>query len=171
MWDLFIAPFTEFAFMRRALAGAIILAVSAGPLGVFLMLRRMSLAGDAMSHAILPGAAAGFLVSGLAVLPMTLGGFAAGIIVALLSGLVSRNTVLREDISLAALYLISVALGVVLISLRGSNVDLLHVLFGTVLALDNDALLLIGAVASLTLVGLALIWRPLASCWKPSATR
>jgi len=161
MWDLFIAPFTEFAFMRRALAGAIILAVSAGPLGVFLMLRRMSLAGDAMSHAILPGAAAGFLVSGLAVLPMTLGGFAAGIIVALLSGLVSRNTVLREDISLAALYLISVALGVVLISLRGSNVDLLHVLFGTVLALDNDALLLIGAVASLTLVGLALIWRPL----------
>lgn len=161
MWDLFIAPFTEFAFMRRALAGAIILAVSAGPLGVFLMLRRMSLAGDAMSHAILPGAAAGFLVSGLAVLPMTLGGFAAGIVVALLSGLVSRNTVLREDISLAALYLISVALGVVLISLRGSNVDLLHVLFGTVLALDNDALLLIGAVASLTLVGLALIWRPL----------
>lgn len=161
MWDLFIAPFTEFAFMRRALAGAIILAVSAGPLGVFLMLRRMSLAGDAMSHAILPGAAAGFLVSGLAVLPMTLGGFAAGIVVALLSGLVSRNTMLREDISLAALYLISVALGVVLISLRGSNVDLLHVLFGTVLALDNDALLLIGAVASLTLVGLALIWRPL----------
>ena len=161
MWDLFIAPFTEFAFMRRALAGAIILAVSAGPLGVFLMLRRMSLAGDAMSHAILPGAAAGFLVSGLAVLPMTLGGFAAGIVVALLSGLVSRNTMLREDISLAALYLISVALGVVLISLRGSNVDLLHVLFGTVLALDNDALVLIGAVATLTLVGLAVIWRPL----------
>lgn len=161
MWDVFVSPFLEFAFMRRALAGAFILAISAGPLGVFLMLRRMSLAGDAMSHAILPGAAAGFLVSGLAVIPMTLGGFAAGVVVAVLSGLVSRNTVLREDISLAALYLISVALGVILISLRGSNVDLLHVLFGTVLALDNDALMLIGVVGTLTLTGLALIWRPL----------
>ena len=73
------ARFVEFAFMRRALAGAIILAISAGPVGVFLMFRRMSLAGDAMSHAILPGAAAGFLVSGLAILPMTLGGFVAGL--------------------------------------------------------------------------------------------
>ena len=156
MWT-FHRPFTEFA-MRRALAGPSS-SQSAGPLGVFLMLRRMSLAGDAMSHAILPGAAAGFLVSGLAVAADDAGGFAAGIVVALL-GLVSRNTVLREDISLAALYLISVALGVVLIE-AALNVDLLHVLFGTVLALDNDALLLIGAVASLTLVGLALIWRPL----------
>jgi len=161
IWDMFVAPFLQFSFMQRALGGALILSLSAGPLGVFLMLRRMSLAGDAMAHAILPGAAAGFLVSGLAVLPMTLGGFAAGVVVAMLSGIVSRNTVLREDISLAALYLISVALGVILVSLRGSNVDLLHVLFGTVLALDNDALLLIGVVSTLTLTGLALVWRPL----------
>ena len=81
----------QFGFMNRALAGAIILAVSAGPVGVFLMLRRMSLTGDAMAHAILPGAAAGFLVAGLQILPMTLGGFVAGLVVALLAGLVSRS--------------------------------------------------------------------------------
>ena len=170
--DLLWAPFVEFAFMRRALAGAIILAISAGPVGVFLMFRRMSLAGDAMSHAILPGAAAGFLVSGLAILPMTIGGFVAGLVVALLAGVVSRVTLQREDTSLAAFYLISLALGVLLVSLKGSNVDLMHVLFGTVLALNDDALILIGGVASVSLVGLALIWRPLfAECLDPSFLR
>lgn len=170
--DLLYTPFVEFAFMRRALAGAIILAISAGPVGVFLMFRRMSLAGDAMSHAILPGAAAGFLVSGLAILPMTIGGFVAGLVVALLAGLVSRATLQREDTSLAAFYLISLALGVLLVSLKGSNVDLMHVLFGTVLALNDDALILIGGVATVSLVGLALIWRPLfAECLDPSFLR
>ncbi len=170
--DLLWAPFADFDFMRRALAGAAILAVSAAPVGAFLMFRRMSLAGDAMSHAILPGAAAGFLVSGLAILPMTLGGFVAGLVVALLAGLVSRLTRQREDSSLAAFYLISLALGVLLVSLRGSNVDLMHVLFGTVLALNDDALLLIGGVATVSLVGMALIWRPLfAECLDPSFLR
>jgi zinc/manganese transport system permease protein len=168
LYAFFIEPFVQFAFMNRALAGAIILAVSAGPVGVFLMLRRMSLTGDAMGHAILPGAAVGFLFAGLQILPMTLGGFAAGLVVALLAGLVSRLTIQREDTSLAAFYLISLALGVMLVSLKGSNVDLMHVLFGTVLALNNDALVMIGAIATVSLVGLALIWRPLfAECLDP----
>ncbi len=172
IWDLLVAPFAEFAFMRRALAGAVILAVSAGPIGVFLMFRRMSLAGDAMSHAVLPGAAAGFLFSGLAILPMTIGGFVAGLVVALLAGFVSRITLQREDTSLAAFYLISLALGVLLVSLKGSNVDLMHVLFGTVLALNDDALVLIGGVATVSLIGLALIWRPLfAECLDPAFLR
>jgi zinc/manganese transport system permease protein len=139
---------------------------------VFLMLRRMSLSGDAMAHAILPGAGVGFLIAGLEILPMTLGGFAAGLIVALLAGLVSRLTIQREDTSLAAFYLISLALGVMLVSLRGSSVDLMHVLFGTVLALNNDALIMIGAVATISLVALALIWRPLvAECLDPNFLR
>jgi ABC 3 transport family len=140
MYDFLIGPFAEFAFMRRALLGACILSLSACPVGVFLMLRRMSLTGDAMAHAILPGAALGFLISGLALVPMTVGGLAAGLLVALAAGAVSRLTVQREDASLAAFYLISLALGVLLVSLKGSSVDLMHVLFGTVLALNNEAL-------------------------------
>jgi zinc/manganese transport system permease protein len=172
LFQVFIEPFAHFGFMNRALVGAIILSLSAGPVGVFLMLRRMSLTGDAMAHAILPGAAAGFLVSGLAILPMTLGGFAAGLVVALLAGLVSRFTIQREDTSLAAFYLISLALGVMLVSLKGSNVDLMHVLFGTVLALNNDALVMIGAIATVSLVGLAVLWRPLfAECLDPTFLR
>jgi zinc/manganese transport system permease protein len=168
LYDFLIGPFADFAFMRRALVGAVILSASACPVGVFLMLRRMSLAGDAMSHAILPGAAAGFLVSGLAIIPMTLGGLAAGIVVALLAGAVSRLTAQREDASLAAFYLISLALGVLLVSLKGSSVDLMHILFGTVLALDDAALIMIAAIATVTLVGLAIIWRALvAECLDP----
>lgn len=171
-YHFFLAPFVEFAFMQRALVGAVILSLGSCPIGVFLMLRRMSLSGDAIAHAILPGAAAGFLVSGLALLPMTLGGLIAGLLVALAAGAISRLTIQREDASLAALYLISLALGVLLVSLRGSSVDLMHILFGTVLALNDDALLLIAGIASVTLVALAVIWRALvAECMDPMFLR
>jgi zinc/manganese transport system permease protein len=171
MPDLF-APFAEFAFMRRALVGVMAIALGGGPVGVFLMLRRMSLTGDAMAHAILPGAAIGYLVAGLSLPAMTIGGLAAGIVVAVLAGLVARVTALKEDASLAAFYLLSLALGVTLVSLRGSNVDLLHVLFGTVLALDDDALLLLAGIASVTLVAFALIYRPLVlDCVDPTFLR
>ena len=161
MYDALIGPFVQFDFMRRALFGALVLALGAGPIGVFLMLRRMSLTGDAMAHAILPGAAIGFLIAGLSLPAMTLGGLVAGTIVALLTGLVTRYTVLKEDASLAAFYLLSLAVGVTIVSLRGSNVDLMHVLFGSVLALDDAALVLIAGITSITLVVLALTYRGL----------
>ncbi|MEQ1954617.1 zinc ABC transporter permease AztB [Mesorhizobium sp. CN2-181] len=168
LFDYVIAPIAEFAFMQRALAGALMLSVSACPVGVFLMLRRMSLTGDAMAHAILPGAAAGFLLSGLQIVPMTIGGLIAGIVVALGAGAVARLTIQKEDASMAAFYLISLSFGALMVSLRGSSVDLMHVLFGTVLALNNDALTLIGLVAALTLGILSIFWRALvAECLDP----
>lgn len=168
MYDLVIAPFAEFGFMQRALAGSLLLCLSCCPVGVFLMLRRMSLAGDAMAHAILPGAAVGFLFFGLEIVPMTIGGLVAGLAVALGAGAVSRFTIQREDASMAAFYLISLAAGVLLVSLRGSSVDLMHVLFGTVLALDNATLTLIGGIAIITLALLTVFWRALvAECLDP----
>lgn len=166
--DILIGPFAEFGFMQRALAGSVLLAISACPVGVFLMLRRMSLAGDAIAHSVLPGVAAGFLLFGLEILPMTIGGLIAGLLMALTAGAVSRATVQKEDASMAAFYLISLALGVLLVSMRGSSVDLIHVLFGTVLALDANALWLIGGVALVTLCALAVFWRALvAECLDP----
>ena len=159
--DTLIAPFTEFEFMRRALAAVIALSLGGAPIGVFLMLRRMSLVGDAMAHAILPGAAIGFLLSGLNLFAMTTGGLIAGFTVALLAGLVSRTTGLKEDASLATFYLASLALGVSIVSLKGSNIDLLHVLFGNILAMDNQTLLMIAGNATITLLVLAVIYRPL----------
>lgn len=162
VWSYLVEPFADYGFMRRALIACVALGLSSGPIGVLLVLRRMSLIGDAMSHAVLPGAAIGFLVAGGLSLPiMGLGGLLAGLIVAVLSGIVSRTTVLREDASFASFYLASLALGVLIVSVNGSNIDLLHVLFGTILAIDPAALLLIGSIASLTILVLALVYRPL----------
>ncbi len=158
--------------MRRALVACLALSLGSAPVGVFLILRRMSLLGDALSHAILPGAAVGFVFGGLSLWPMSLGGFAAAVAVALLSGWVARSTQLREDASFAGFYLIALAVGVLLISLHGGPVDLMHVLFGSVLAVDGDSLLLVAGIASLTLVTLALIWRPLVvECFDPGFLR
>jgi zinc/manganese transport system permease protein len=156
-----IDPFLEFGFMRRALAGVVALSICGAPLGVLLMLRRMALTGDGMAHAILPGSAIAFAVSGLALWPLTLGGFLAGLVVALAAGTLSRFTALKEDASLASFYLVSLALGVVIVSVRGSNVDLMHFLFGSILGLDDPTLLLIAGISSLTVAALALLWRPL----------
>ena len=161
LYDYLFAPFADFGFMRRALTGCIALSLGSSPLGVILLLRRMGLMGDAMSHAILPGAALGYLFFGLSLPAMTIGGILAGLLVAGLAVLVSRYTSLKEDASFAAFYLISLALGVLIISLRGTSVDLLHVLFGTVLALDNATLYLAAGIATLSLLLLSLFYRPI----------
>jgi zinc/manganese transport system permease protein len=161
IYDTLIAPFTEFEFMRRALAAVTALALGGAPIGVFLMLRRMSLVGDAMAHAILPGAAVGFLLSGLNLFAMTAGGLIAGFAVAILAGVIARSTGLKEDASLATFYLTSLALGVAIVSIKGTNIDLLHVLFGDILAMDDRTLLVVAFNATITLLVLAVIYRPL----------
>lgn len=155
----FIDP--DLIFMRRALTGGLALALGSSPLGVLLIQRRMSLVGDAMSHAILPGAAIAYFFYGLSLLAMTIGGIVAGLLVATCASLVSRLTTLKEDASFATFYLISLALGVLIISLRGTSKDLLHVLFGAVLALDNATLLMAAGIATFSMLTLALMYRPL----------
>ncbi len=161
LYDALIGPFIEFEFMRRALAAVVALSLAGAPIGVFLMLRRMSLVGDAMAHAILPGAAIGFLLSGLNLFAMTAGGLIAGFAVAILAGVVARSTGLKEDASLATFYLASLALGVTIVSIKGTNIDLLHVLFGNILAMDDQTLLVVAFNATITLLVLAVIYRPL----------
>lgn len=161
IYHFLIAPFVDYGFMRRALVACLALSLSTAPLGIFLLLRRMSLVGDALSHAILPGVAVGYLLAGMSLLAMGIGGFVAGVVVALASGLVSARTNLKEDASFAGFYLGSLALGVTLISLRGSSVDLLHLLFGSILAIDGQATIFVGIIASVTLILLALLYRGL----------
>ncbi|CNH78750.1 putative ABC-transporter membrane protein [Yersinia aldovae] len=161
IFHLLTDPFADFGFMRRALVACLALSLSAAPLGVFLLLRRMSLVGDALSHAVLPGAAIGYLISGMSLVAMGIGGFIAGLAVAMMSGWVSRRTLLKEDASFAGFYLGSLALGVTLVSLRGSNMDLLHVLFGSILAVDREAMTLVGAITTVSMLVLAAIYRAL----------
>lgn len=169
---LLLQPFVEYGFMRRALVATLALGLGSAPIGTLLVLRRMSLMGDAMGHALLPGAALGFLFAGFSLAAMSAGGFFAALAVALAAGFVTRVTSQREDASFAAFYLIALALGVLLVSTHGSSVDLMHMLFGTILAVDDAALLLMAGVASLTLVVLAVIYRPLlVECLDPGFLR
>ena len=156
--DPILAPF-GFSFMRRALAGCVALSFAGPPLGVLLVLRRMSLMSDVLEHGILPGIALGALAGGLSVWSMGLGGVIAGLLVALAAGATARATGGHEDSQLAGFYLVALALGVAIISTT-RGIDLTALLFGSALAVDNPALLIMAAVATICLLGLAVIWRP-----------
>ena len=159
LYDLLAAPFADFVFMRRALAATLALALGSAPLGVLLTLRRMSLVGDALAHAVLPGVAVGFIFFGLSLPALSLGGFVAGVAVVLAAVLVSRHTELKEDATFAAGYLVALALGVLLISASGTQLDLLHILFGNILGVARSGLLLVALVASVTLLCMAVFYR------------
>jgi zinc/manganese transport system permease protein len=161
-----IAPFIEFGFMRRALVACLALGLSrVRRWGTLLVLAPHEPdAGDAMAHALLPGAAVGLPAGGrlsaaghgsLGALHRRAGGGRAGRLAW------RRFTTQREDASFAAFYLIALAAGVLILSSHGSPVDLMHVLFGSVLGVDDLSLVLIAAVATVTVLVLALLARPL----------
>ena len=151
----------EYAFMVRALVATTVMSFAIAPVGAFLVLRRLSLAGEAMAHAIVPGIVIAFAVVGLSVSSMVAGGLIAGIAVAALTSLLARMTIIREDASLASLYLIALALGIFILSAAGSAVPLKSFLFGSILGINNETLVLIGGTTTITLVSFAFILRPL----------
>ena len=128
LYATLIQPF-ELEEMRRALVACLALSMACGPLGVFLLLRRMGLMGDALSHAILPGVAVAFLTCGMSTWPMMIGGLVAGV--------------------------------VLLISYGGGDMEVMHVLFGDILAIRNDSLYVMAGVTSFTLLLLAVMFRGL----------
>ncbi len=151
----------DYAFMKRALIATSVLSFSVAPVGAFLVLRRLSLAGEAIAHAIVPGIVIAFVAAGLSVYSMITGGLIAGVGVALLTSIIARSTIIREDASLASLYLVALALGIFILSASGSAVPLQSFLFGSILGIDNETLALIGVTATITLISFALILRPL----------
>ncbi len=161
MMSIFVDPFLTLPFLKRALAASVMIAVSSGMVGVFLLLNRMSLVGDALSHGVLPGIAIAFLFFGFNIYAMSIGGVIAGVLIAIFASIIAHCTNLKEDASFAALYLFSLAIGVVLIMKIGSQADLLHILFGSVLAVDSASLKLVWGVLALTLLLLSMIYRPL----------
>ena len=158
---LIVEPFETLAFMRAALVACLALALMNGAVGTLLVLRRMSLDGEVLGHAVMPGAAVGFLYAGPSPLWLSLGGLASGLAVAALANSVTHGGA-RRDAGLVAFYLVALSLGVALVAWRGSNVDVMRVLFGTVLAIDRRALLQIAAVSSVIVLVFAALYRPLA---------
>ena len=157
-----IGPFEAFSFMRIALVASFALALANGPIGTILLMRRESLSSNVLSHAVMPGAALGFLYAGYSLAALSFGGLMTGLVVAGLAALKTSSKPRRQDVNLIVFYLVSLSFGTLIVAARGSQADLMHVLFGTVLAIDVTALLLIASVASITLLVIAALYRPLA---------
>lgn len=160
MFELF-SEMWSFSFMQRAFVATTVLSASVAPIGAFLVLRRLSLAGEAMAHAITPGVVIGFVVAGLSVTSLLVGGLVAGVVAAALTALLARKTILRSDASLASIYLIALAAGIFILSAAGSAVPLKSFLFGSILGIDDASMMLVGGVATVTLVSFAFLLRPL----------
>lgn len=161
MYDLLISPFITDPALARALWAGLMLAIATAPLGVFLILRRMSLIGDAFGHAILPGAAGAALLSGGATWAISLGAALTGTTVFISANVVGRFLRLPEDAGFALFFLSALAVGVIITSHGGDHVDLEELLFGTALALDTTALVLSGIAMGASVVGITLVYRPL----------
>jgi zinc/manganese transport system permease protein len=158
---LIVEPFRSLAFMRTALVACLALALGNGIIGTLLVLRRMSVDADVLAHAVMPGAAVGFLYAGPSPGWLSLGGLTSGLAVAGLVGLTAKGAA-RRDAGLVAFYLVALSAGVVLVAWRGSNIDLVRVLFGTILAIDRGALWQIATITSAVVLAAAALYRPLA---------
>ena len=156
--DLLIAPFS-YEFMRRGLLSAMLLGVSGGLLGCVLVLRRLALMGDALSHSLLPGVAAAWLLFGTSTVALFLGGLIAGLLTALGSALLSRLTRVKEDAAFGSLFILFFGAGVALISKLPTRLNLADFLFGNVLGVSAADLRLAAAVSGCTAAVFVVFYR------------
>ncbi len=147
----FIAPF-HYGFMQHGLLSALLLSLSGGLLGCVLVLRRLALMGDALSHSLLPGIGIAWLLFGLSTTALFAGALVAGLLTALGSALLSRLTRVKEDSAFGSLFLIFFGAGVALLSRLPTRLNLAHFLFGSILGVSNADLRLAAASSALTLL-------------------
>ena len=159
-------------FMQRALIGGALIGFTNGFLGAFVVLRRLALMADSLSHSLLPGLVVGVMVFGLAPQGLFLGALVAALFVALGAQLIARSSRLKEDTALGILYTVTFSIGLVLLSFVKVRVSLMHYLFGNILGLANSDLWICYAIALLTVPLLAALQRPfLLTLFEPNVAR
>ncbi|HEX8371618.1 MAG TPA: metal ABC transporter permease [Chthoniobacterales bacterium] len=158
-----LEPF-QHDFMLRALYGCAIIGFLNGFLGAFIVLRRLALMADALSHSLLPGLAIGVLLFGIAPMGLFVGALAAALFVTIGSQLISRNSRIKEDTSLGILYTVAFSIGVILLNKVNSPISLHHYLFGNILGLSNSDLWMNYGIALFIIPTIAALQRPLLLC-------
>lgn len=158
LFDLVIGPL-QYTFMQRALVAAVLVGLVCGVLGCFIVLRRMALIGDALAHAVLPGAAIAFM---LGASDFFVGAAVAGIVTAVLIGWVTNTSRVKEDAAIGVVFTGAFALGIVLITLiQSRSVDLFHMLFGNVLGVDDRHLWITAGITGAVLLVIGLLYKEL----------
>lgn len=158
---IFIEPL-QYEFMQRAVIESVLIGITCGLVGAFIMLRRMSLIGDALAHAVLPGVIIGFMIAGKGQVAMFIGAVTAGISTSLMIGFINRNSRIKEDTSIGVMFTGAFALGVLLVSqLKNVHIDLTSYLFGDILGVSNDDLILSGIIAVVVILSVLLFYKQL----------
>lgn len=157
MLNDFIQGLFDFQFLQNALITSVMVGISAGIIGSFIILRGMSLMGDAISHAVLPGVALSYMLGSSYVIGATVFGMAS----AALIGFVTKHSRLKNDTAIGIVFSAFFALGIILISFARSSTDLYHILFGNVLAVRDSDMFLTAAVLIIVLIAVPLFYKQL----------
>lgn len=153
----FINGLYEFHFLQNALVTAVVIGVVSGAVGCFIILRGMSLMGDAISHAVLPGVAISYILG----INFFVGAIVFGLLSSIIITFIKNNSIIKGDTAIGITFSSFLALGVILIGIANSSTDLFHILFGNILAVqDIDKWLTIG-VSIAVLVVIVLFFKEL----------
>jgi manganese transport system permease protein len=154
----FTSQLMMYPYLQSALLTALLVGIICGVIGCFIILRGMALMGDAISHAVLPGVVFSYMLG----TSMFIGAFITGVVTALAIGFISRNSRIKDDAAIGIMFTAMFALGIVVMtSLRGTSVDLMHYLFGNVLAVSSVNFVITLIIGVLVLVSVLLFYRPL----------
>ncbi|HFO0336335.1 TPA: metal ABC transporter permease [Staphylococcus aureus] len=164
----FVEHLFTYQFMNRALITSIIVGIVCGTVGSLIVLRGLSLMGDAMSHAVLPGVALSFLFG----IPMFVGALITGMIASIFIGYITSSSKTKPDAAIGISFTAFLASGIIIISLINTTTDLYHILFGNLLAITNSAFLTTIVIGSIVLILIIIFYRPLMiSTFDPTFSR
>jgi len=147
----------EYHFLQNALMTAIVIGVVSSAVGCFIILRSMSLMGDAISHAVLPGVALSFMLG----INFFIGAIVFGLLASFIITFIKENSVIKGDTAIGITFSSFLALGVILIGLANSSTDLFHILFGNILAVQDSDMWLTFGVSGLVLLFVGLFFKGL----------
>ncbi|ADC50810.1 ABC transporter permease protein Mn2+ [Alkalihalophilus pseudofirmus OF4] len=156
--SFFIDQVMRYPYLQQALLAAVLVGIICGVIGCFIILRGMALMGDAISHAVLPGVVVSYMIG----INFFFGAVLTGVLTALAIGYVSQNSRIKDDSAIGILFTAAFALGIVMITgLRGTGVDLWHILFGNVLAVSRTDLWVTAGIGFFVILLIVIFYRPL----------
>ena len=153
----FIDGLLNFHFLQNALITALVIGIVGGAVGCFIILRGMSLMGDAISHAILPGVAISFILC----INYFIGAIIFGLLASTMITYIKSNSIIKSDTAIGITFSSFLALGIILIGVANSSTDLFHILFGNILAVQDMDMWITIIVSLLVLATITIFFRPL----------
>jgi len=153
----FINALGKYDFLQSALLTAIMVGIMSGIIGSFIILRGMSLMGDAISHVVLPGVAVAYIFG----FNILIGASVFGVLAALLIGFVASRSKIKTDTSIGVVFSAFYALGFILISMAESSTNLHHILFGNILAVSDSDIMTTAVVLGIVILFVVIFYKEL----------